>query len=282
MVWFHATRLTKAALLKRMPANDALLMWVDFAELRRTGFLQLLGGAKPAEDPEYRSFVYSTRFDYMTDLDSALVSFPRNGSVYVIVQGRFDWKSLRSYVAREHGQCVNSLCRMVGSTPDRHISFLPLRTDLMAMAVGPEAYAVDEIAAPPVKPYPQVPEGVVWVKFPGSMPRSWQNLPDGARPFARIVENAPSVMVSFVIEGDRLGANLEIECRSAQEASELATQFTSTTELARNLIAREHQTPNPADFSGILTSGVFRAEGSRVLGHWPIDRAFIRSLLGTQ
>lgn len=282
MVWYHSTTLTPSAILKRMPAQDALVMWIDFAALRRAGFLQLLAGAKSAEDPEYQSFVYATRFDYMNDLDTALVSFPRAGGSYFVVEGRFDWKSLRAYVTRENGQCVNSLCRVTGSTPDRHISFLPLRTDLMAMAVSTDPWAVNELATSRPGPYAPMPEGLVWLRFPGSLPKSAGNLPDGARPFARIIENATAVTVSFVPESGRLAAKLEIVCQSPQEANNLASQLAAVTELARSLFAREGKTPNPADFSGMVTSGVFRTEGSRLLGTWPIERAFVQNLLGTQ
>ena len=282
MVWYHSTTLTTGALLKRLPSSDAVILWIDFAALRRAGFLELLAGAKSAEDPEYQSFVYSTRFDYLNDLDSALVSFPRAGGSYFLVSGRFDWKSLRAYVAREHGQCVNSLCRVVGSTPDRRISFLPLRTNLMAMAVSTDQYAVNELASPRPGPNPAMPEGLVWLRFPGSLPKAAASLPDGMRPFARIVENSPTVTVSFVPDGERLAAKLEIVCRSPLEAADLVTQFASVTETARSLFAREHQAPNPADFSGIVTSGAFRSEGARVIGAWPIERAFVQNLLGTQ
>jgi len=282
IVWYHSTTLTPEALLKRMPASDSLILWVDFAALRRAGFLQLLAGAKSAEDDEYRSFVYATRFDYMNDLDTALVSFPRSGASYFMVSGRFDWKSLRAYVAREHGQCINSLCRVVGSKPDRHISFLPLRRDLMAMAVSSDQWAVNDLTAQRSGPNPTMPEGLVWLRFPGSLPKSAGHIPDGLGAFARIVENAPSVTISFVPDGNRLAAKLDILCRSTQEANDLAAQLAATTEMARSLFAREHQAPNPADFSGIVTSGVFRTEGSRLLGTWPIERAFVQNLLGTQ
>ena len=282
IVWYHSTTLTPEALLKRMPGSDALVVWVDFAALRRAGFLQLLAGAKSAEDPEYQSFVYATRFDYMNDLDSALVAFPRNGASYFLVSGRFDWKSLRAFVTREHGQCINSLCRVVGSTPDRHISFLPLRRDLMAMAVSTDQYAVVDLAVPRPAPYPAMPQGLVWLRFPGSLPKSVGNLPDGAASFARIIENSPTVTISFVPDGGRLSAKLEILCRSPQEAIDLASQFAAVTEMARSLFAREHKTPSAGDFSGIVTSGVFRTEGSRLLGAWPIERTFVQNLLGTQ
>jgi hypothetical protein len=282
IVWYHSTTMTPAALLKRLPSSDALVMRIDFAALRRAGFLQLLAGARNAEDPEYQSFVYATRFDYLSDLDTALVSFPRAGGFYAMVEGRFDWKSLRAYVARENGQCVNSLCRVNGSTPDRHISFLPLRRDLMAMAVSTDAWAVNDLASPRPGPDPPMPEGLVWLRFPGSLPKSSWTLPDGTRPFARIVENAPSVTISFVAEGSGLNARLEVRCRSEQEAADLASQLTSVTSLARSMFEREHQTPNPADFSGLVTAGIFRNDGARLLGSWPINGAFVQNLLSTR
>jgi hypothetical protein len=171
---------------------------------------------------------------------------------------------------------------VVGSTPDRHISFLPLRRDLMAMAVSTDQFAVNDLASARPGPNPAMPEGLVWLRFPGSLPKSAESLPDGMRPFARIVENSPSVTLSFVPDGDRLTAKLEILCRSPREAADLVTQFASVTETARSLFAREHQTPNPADFSGIVTSGTFRSDGSRLSGNWPIERAFVQNLLGTQ
>jgi hypothetical protein len=281
MVWYHSTTLTPAALLKRLPA-DALVVYIDFAEWRRSGFLQLLAGAKAAEDPDYRTFVHATRFDYMNDLDSVLAAFPRTGGFYSLVEGRFDWKSLRTYVAGEHGKCINSLCRLAGSAPDKQISFMPLRQDLMAMAVSDDAYAVYQLASVRSGTAPAIPTGLIWLEFPGSLPKSFKVLPDGARAFARIIENAPSVTLSFAPDRDRLAAKLEIRCRNEQEAADLASQLTSATGLVRSMIEREHAKPNPAGFSGIWTSGVFHAEGARLLGYWPIERAFVQNLLETQ
>jgi hypothetical protein len=48
------------------------------------------------------------------------------------------------------------------------------------------------------------------------------------------------------------------------------------------MIEREHQQPNPADFSGVLTAGVFHSEGATLLGSWPIERSFVQNLLGTR
>ena len=48
----------------------------------------------------------------------------------------------------------------------------------------------------------------------------------------------------------------------------------------RDLIEKEHQTPNPADLSGLLTAGTFHNEGRKVLGAWPISQALVDNLLG--
>jgi hypothetical protein len=174
------------------------------------------------------------------------------------------------------------LCRVVGSSPERHISFLPLRRDLMAMAVSTDPWAVNDMATPRPGPDPVLPSGLIWLRFPGSLPKSAASLPDGMRPFARIIENAPSVTLSLVPEGGRLAMKLDVLCRNEQEAADLASQLTSVTELARNMFAREHQTPNPADFSGVVTAGAFHNESARLLGSWPIERVFVQNLLGTQ
>jgi hypothetical protein len=107
-------------------------------------------------------------------------------------------------------------------------------------------------------------------------------LPTGTRMFARGMELAESLTLSFAPESNRVSARLEVVCRSDEYATEMASQLTKTTALLRELIEREGQKPNPADLSGILASGAFRAEKRRVLGYWPIERAFIDNALGGQ
>ena len=73
---------------------------------------------------------------------------------------------------------------------------------------------------------------------------------------------------------------MEVVCRDAREAGILAAQFQKLTSVLREIIAKEKQTPNPADLSGVLTAGVFRQEDVRVIGRWPIERAFLDNLVG--
>ena len=281
IVWYRSRALTPAASLRRMPMEDSLVLWIDFAALRGDGLLQLLDGAKAGQDPEYQTFVRQTRFDYMHDLDSAMVAFAPTGNFF-LVKGRFDWKSLRNYVEQESGACLNSFCRANGSGPDRRISFFPVHRNLMAMAASPDAWAAFRLANARRGPDPPVPDAPVWLAFPGSLLKSNRNLPDGARLFARSMENALSVTISFAPQGDRLSARLEVRSASDREAASVAAQLTEATRLLRSLLARENLEPNLADPSGVLAAGAFQAEGGHRTGVWTIAREFIQNLLGSQ
>jgi hypothetical protein len=279
VAWYRARSFTTAALLRRMPAEDALVAYIDFSELRRGGILQLLDGSKAGEDPEYRSFVRQTQFDYKKDLDAAIVAFAPTGR-FLLLKGRFDWKSLRAYVESQNGQCVNSFCRMTGSTPERRISFFPLRSNLMALAVSPDESAALRLNSAASGPDRQVPAAPVWLSVPTSMLKSGDSLPAGTRMFATGMERAETVTLAFAPEGHGLAARLEVRCRDERNAADLASQLTRTTSLLLEMMAREHQKPNPADLSGVLTSGAFRNEGRRVLGYWPIAPVFVQNVLG--
>jgi hypothetical protein len=279
VAWYRARSIAPAALLRRMPADDALVAYIDFSELRRGGILQLLDGSKAGEDPEYQSFVRQTQFDYRKDLDAALVAFAPTGR-FLLLKGRFDWKSLRAYVESQHGQCVNSFCRMTGSAPERRISFFPVRSNLMALAVSPDESAALRLNNAVSGPDPQIPAAPVWLSIPSSMLKSGDSLPAGTRMFASGMERAETVTLAFAPEGRGLAARLEVRCRDEQAAGDLASQLTRTTSLLREMMERERRKPDPADLSGVLTSGAFRNEGRRVLGYWPIERAFVQSVLG--
>jgi hypothetical protein len=279
VAWYRSRSVTTASLLRRLPAEDALVAYIDFRELRRGGILQLLDGSKAGEDPEYQSFVRQTQFDYKNDLDAAIVAFGPSGR-FLLLTGRFDWKSLRAYVESQNGKCVNTFCRMTGSSPDRRISFFPMRPNLMALAVSPDQAAASRLSSPAPGPDPEVPAAPVWLSIPTSVLKSGDHLPAGTREFARSMEQAETVTLAFAPEGQGLAARLDVRCRSDKDAADLASQLTRTTSLLRETMEREHQKPNPADLSGVLTSGAFRNEGRRVLGHWPIEPAFVQNMLG--
>jgi hypothetical protein len=112
------------------------------------------------------------------------------------------------------------------------------------------------------------------------MLRSGDNLPAGTRMFAHSLGEAESVTLSFAPEGQRLAARLDVLCRTEIDAADSAIELARVTNLLRQLIARENATPNPADLSGVLSSGTFRSDGKRVHGYWPIQPSFVENLFG--
>jgi hypothetical protein len=276
---YHRLR-TTADWLERLPTQDAMVFYIDFAALRRGGLLQLLAGSKAQEEPEYKVFVLKTDFDYKRDLDAVLACFtPR--AKYLVVKGRFDWGSLQSYARDQGGTCRDVLCRMSGSTPDRKISFFPLRPNLMGLAVSPDDSAAIEMESRPVhRRTIALPDAPVWISIPPSVLKSGNDLPAGTRMFAHSMEDADDISIAVAPAGNRFEGRLIVQCRSAQQAVAVALELTRITGMLRDMFTREHQTANPNDLSGVLTSGTFRQDGTRALGTWPLERGFIEGMLG--
>ena len=277
--WYRSRTLSPAAMLKRLPTDDAVVLYVDFSRLRAADLLKWLDASKVGEDSEYRSFVAKTDFNYKRDLDTAVLAFAPKGK-YMLLKGRFDWPSITNYARNNDGRCNNSFCKMEGSAPEKRISFFPLKSNLMAMAVSDDDVAALRMNQVSTGPDAEIPDAPIWLSIPPSWVKSGASLPPGTQMFARSLERAQSVTLAVVPEEDHLAAKLNVRCASASDAGALAADLNKTTRLLRELIEREHQTPNAADLSGFLTSGAFRSEGARVLGYWKIDRALIDNLFG--
>ena len=279
VIWYRSRPLSLQDRYRKLPLRDAVVLYVDFRALQSAGLLGMLTGSQVAQDPEYKLFVQKTEFDYTADLDSAIVSFAPAGK-YLLLNGRFQWKKLRDYAVSEGGSCFTARCSMPGSTADRRISFLPLQKNVMAMAVSPDPDAVRSLLynEAPV-PDPALPDAPVWLRIPGSVLRSGGNFPSGTQMFARTMEKAKSVTVAFMPDGARLAARLEVVCQDPGDAASIASDLTKATDLLRQMIEREHHEPNSSDLSGVLTSGSFRNEGSKVVGYWPIEQSFVANVL---
>jgi len=283
-VWLvdqHHNRVTssRASLLARLPTKDAVILEIDFAALRRAGLIAMLGNSKTAQEAEYKQFVANTEFDYTQDLDLALVSFAPTGK-YFLLKGHFDWNKLNRYVRSHGGDCYNTLCKMNGSTPDRKISFSPLRPEIMALAVSKQDDAVGFIMTAPSADSPAaVPSEPVSLTFSPSGLKSMGGLPTGTQIFAKSLEDAAEVILTLGPRGNDFQLTLKARCRSDHDAEILAAELERSTSLLRSMIARENRTPNPRDLSGVLTSGTFSHTGPHATGIWPISRGFVEDTL---
>ncbi len=275
----RARSYSTASLIRRLPTQNAILVYIDFGALRRAGVLDLLTASSVAQEPEYRSFVDQTGFDYARDLDSALVSFAPTGKFFLL-RGRFDWKSLNDYTIAHGGSCQNTFCKVKGSTEDRLISYFPLKNDVMALAVSKDESAVGEIQTRHPEQGLTIPPEPVWSVIDTSVLKQNTSLPSGTRMFASALEGAERVVLALGPDGSAMRLRLDVTCRNPETAASLASQFTDITAELRSLIVRENQTPNPRDLSGILTAGKFEHKGRHAVGYWPVQRSFLESLAG--
>jgi hypothetical protein len=284
VIAYRAIPLKPGTLLKRLPAMSSMIVAIDFAALRRLGVLQLLDGSKMDREAEYEKFVEETQFNYAQDLDYALASFGPGGK-FILARGRFDWKALRSYVLNQGGECYNSLCKMAGSAPERHISFVPVQANLMALAVSSDEDAALRMEGNEVSGEAAnipAPDASVWLYLPPAVLKSPGQLPEGTALFARSVDEAKSVTIGFAPEGDHIAAKLNVLCKSDQDAIVTTAELSKVTEALRSLIGHAGKRPNPRDWSSVLASGKFENQGARVFGYWPIERPFVENILGAQ
>jgi hypothetical protein len=274
----NADRLTTADLLAYLPPGDANILYADVKALRGSGLLDLLAGRGIAEEADYRNFVQQTGFDYRQDLDTVLLALQPD-QTFALLRGRFHWDRLRQYVAKQGGECHDDFCRVMGSQPSRRISFYPVKRGLMALAISPQEWAATQLTPHrPVAVPITIPPQPVWVSLSPAELRKGKNLPSGTRLFALALENADQLTFSISPEGNRFAVQMNVACRSPQDAAALTRQLDGITDTLRKLISREKQTPNPSDLSAVLVAGTFRQEDRRVYGRWPVERAFLESI----
>jgi hypothetical protein len=266
-------------LVQMLPREGGMVAYVDFAELRAAGLLTAL--SKASEEPDYRKFVEQSGFDYTRDLEAVAVSF-LNGEEFGAARGKFDWKRLAAYAAAQGGSCKDSLCSLPASKPESFISFYPLRSNVLAIAVSHDASAASKID-PPHGSSVFLDSGAVAFSAVGSEFEAGKSLPAGAQAFLSPLSKARRVAF-YAGQAGRGSPNLELrldaECLTQESAEELAKQLTKTTELLKNMLARQKMTARPDDLSGLLVAGSFTAQNGRVAGRWPLSRTFVESLVG--
>ncbi len=267
---------TPRAMLSCLPRTGAVGVYLDVEALRRAGIVDLVAGSKSMEDLEYQKFVEGTGFDYRRDLEALAGAFSGKNS-HLVLRGAFDWKRITAYAVAQGGRCNNSVCRVAASN-GRFVSFYPLRSDAMALAVSGDEWAALDIASHPSPDGAPTPDQPIWLSVAGPALRDIASLPAGARSFVSPLESAENIVVSVGPTENRLAVNLNVLCASDSAATNLVAKLEGATDMLRKLLEREKVQPNPRDLSGVLAGGKFRREGSRVVGGWPMQRDFIEAL----
>jgi len=263
---------TQLDLLARLPNEPAAVFSADFATLRRGG---LLNSRSFPLEPEYKSFVDGTGFDYRRDLDLVVASFSHSGNFFV-ARGRFDWAKLRKYAIQQRGSCYDELCRVQGSTPERRISFLPLGENVIALAVSTDDLAATRLRKPNNALSSQIPSNPVWLSIPGQSLSQPGALPEGIRVALSALLETDRVLLTAGPGPRGIEAHLETTCRSLDAARTLESQLRSSAAILKDAIARNKT--NDQALAALLSAGSFDRDAKKVTGTWRIDRSVIEGL----
>lgn len=273
---------SNADLVRLLPPGDATVFFANFTLLRQAGVMQLLAGAKPAEEKEYAEFVRQTRFDYTKDID-ALAAAIEEGRIVFAARGRFDWDKLQSYVITHGGECPSSgFCSIQTSKPGRWASLRPIQPDVIALAIGTDRSAVQALRPPEGRSDQSLPSAPVWLKVSQALLKNPVDIPLPLRIFAITLQSAGPVMLSL----DRAEKNgeaafelkLDAACPNNVTADTIRNQLDLQTKLLKLELAREREQPNPADLTGLLTSGSFQVVNRHVIGSWPVRNELMKTL----
>jgi hypothetical protein len=259
--------------LGRFPAEDAVALHIDFAGIRKAG---LLTASDVPLEAEYKQFLDGTGFDYRKDLDEVTASFSKSGNFF-IAHGRFNWRRLRDYAAKQGGSCYEDLCRMQGSQPERRISFLPLEADVMALAVSTDDLAANQLTKTGAPVKTDLPSAPVWVLVPGSMLRESAVMPPGMALMLSALRSADRLVVTVSPSGSALAAKMEATCRTQDDAKVLASQLRTVTAKLKTALTEDPRAQGD-ELVKVLAGGTFDDSGVRVNGQWPFSKELIASL----
>lgn len=269
-------------LLGLLPGGDITRFYADVGALRNAGLLQVLSGAKPAGDAEYKQFVRETEFDYTKDLE-AVAGTTGGEQTFLTVRGRFDWSKLRQYASAHGGSCRQAVCSVSASKPGRWVSFLEVQPDVMAVALSPDASTVEQLKPTQRVEGQPIPSGQpVWVEVSHSLLKAPLTLPLEVRIFAVTLQSADNAIFSLGRSADpnraAFNVQLDAECPNRATAESVRNQLEIQTKMLSLELTREHAKPDAADLTGLLTDGSFQMEGNRVVGTWPVRKQLLNTL----
>ncbi|HEY3738901.1 MAG TPA: hypothetical protein VGL53_03605 [Bryobacteraceae bacterium] len=264
-----------------LPRVNATVAYVDFDKLRDAGMFDLIAGSKSLEELDYRQFVDASGFDYRSDLGAVVIAF-QGDNRFVVARGKFDWRKINDYLTHLGGTCHNTYCNYQSHEAlGRSVSYFPIRPSVMGLYSGTAEWGVYELAQRHVDDRSGTfPDAPVWISVPASAWSTPKDLPPGGKAFASVFAEAERVV--FTINADaskNLHLYADVDCGNPDNAVKINGRLAEATGLLRKMLAREHETPNPGDLSGLLVGGEFRIEGTHVKASWPLQRAFVEALV---
>jgi len=263
-----------------LPAGNATVCFVDVAQIRRAGMLNLLSGTQPDLEGEYKSFIEQTGFNYARDIDAA-VGWSDEEQFLLVLRGRFDWTRLNRYASTHGGTCSDDLCRVPSGRPGKMLSFTSIQPDVLGVALSSDSSAAKLLAPHEGRASIVQPQEPAWVKLSQTLLRDPTALPVPLRIFAIAVQSAESVMISLgpgPSGNGSLQLKLDASCQNVAAAETIRNQLELQTRMLTLELTREHRQADRADLTGLLTSGTFQVVNRRVVGFWPLHPELLKSL----
>jgi hypothetical protein len=273
---------TAARLTALLPQSDAIVFYADVAALRQCGFLQFLEATKGGQEPDYQRFVSETGFSYQRDLDAVATAAVPN-QFYAVARGRFDWQKLIQYAVNHGGKCQNRYCWTPSSQSGKWLSFFPIQSEVIGVAVSPDRQAAYSLLPREGSPDTQTVNFPVWAKIPQRILTDPTSLPPAAQVMARALSSASSVIVganqaSPTAPGSALDVRLIAGCDSETIANNLRDHLTQLARMFRGMAAHNPPAAGSPDLGRLLASGTFLVDGHTLLGDWIVPRSVIDSL----
>ena len=256
-------------------------MYADIGLFRQSGLLDLIAGSQTAEEPEYKKFVEQTGFDYRTDLDAVAAAFRENGS-YFLLRGRFQWRQLTDYARLQGGTCQYAICTMPGSTPERNISFYPVTRDVLALAVAKEVRGVVAIAPQESRIALLLPNEPIWISAPAVALRETTRVPSEWKALLSPAAAADRLTVALGPSEEHFQLRVDVACKTAEIAASVARELASMLELISGVAQQSGTQDNSSALGGVLHSGKFQQNDTRVTATWQVQRRLLENLFVEQ
>ncbi len=279
---------TPGQMISILPRQDAGLFYVNVAAIRDSGLLSDVSGPRVTEEPEYRDFLKQTNFDYQRDLDQ-LAGATTGNETYLLLAGRFDWKKLNQYARSHGGQCFQGVCSLPGSAANRWISFMPMRSNLMGLAISDNQRAIYFIGKIGAATEVSVPKDPVWITIPHVILAKPHALPPIAAALTDAMSNATTLTLSLANPAAQTGiagsdqaafvVHMEARFDSDTKAVDMESQLIRATSLVKTMVDTRQAPAGPTDLASILMRGTFQNASGLVTGNWPVSRQFVNSLL---
>lgn len=286
--YYRKTPQTPGQMVASLPRQGASVFYVNVGAIRDSGLLSEVSGPRVTEEQEYKDFLAETNFDYQRNLDR-VAGATTGDETYLVLAGRFDWKKLTQYARSHGGQCVQGVCMFPASKANRWVSFLPLRSNLMGLAISDNQRAVYSIAKAGSVKEMKVSTDPVWITIPHAILAKPHNLPPIAAALARAVTSAEMLTLSLANPAAQTGiagldqaafvVHMEAHFDSDTKAVDMESQLIRATNLVKTMVETRQAAAGPTDLAGILIRGKFQNGNGLVTGSWPISREFVSSLL---